>query len=195
MPSAGAQMSRPKEPLIFGWEEWVALPELGLPAIKAKIDTGARTSALHAFLIEPYGPPSGRRVRFGIHPVPGRDDIEVFGSADVVDRREVTSSNGEKESRIFIRTPLSMGDRTWMVEIGLTNREGMAYRMLLGRQAISRQEPAITNSSREPLLKLPVKWHGVRGVQPNIQGFHGRQPSDKAKDWQCPIQNWLSTSG
>lgn len=129
-------MKQAPQPFIVGWEEWVALPELGLPAIKAKIDTGARTSALHAFLIEPYGPPSGRRVRFGIHPVPGRDDIEVFGSADVVDRREVTSSNGEKESRIFIRTPLSMGDRTWMVEIGLTNREGMAYRMLLGRQAI-----------------------------------------------------------
>ena len=124
------------QPFIVGWEEWVALPELGLPAIKAKIDTGARTSALHAFLIEPYGPGSARKVRFGIHPVPGRDDVEVFGSAEMVGRREVTSSNGEKESRIFIRTPLSMGERTWLVEIGLTNREGMAYRMLLGRQAI-----------------------------------------------------------
>lgn len=130
------KMKPAPQPFIVGWEEWVALPELGLPAIKAKIDTGARTSALHAFLIEPFGPPSARKVRFGIHPVPGRDDIEVFASADVVDRREVTSSNGEKESRLFVRTPLTMGERTWMVEIGLTNRESMAYRMLLGRQAI-----------------------------------------------------------
>ena len=91
-------------PFIVGWQEWVALPELGLPAIKAKIDTGARTSALHAFLIEPFGPASQPMVRFGIHPIPGRLDVEVFCSAPVVDRREVTSSNGERETRYFARS-------------------------------------------------------------------------------------------
>lgn len=123
-------------PFIVGWQEWVALPGLGLPAIKAKIDTGARTSALHAFLIEPFGPASQPMVRFGIHPIPGRLDVEIFCSAAVVDRRDVTSSNGERETRYFIRTEVELAGRTWPIEIGLTNRESMSYRMLLGRQAI-----------------------------------------------------------
>jgi glutathione synthase/RimK-type ligase-like ATP-grasp enzyme len=121
---------------IVGWLEWLTLPELGLPAIKAKIDTGARTSALHAFQIETFGPASQPMVRFGVHPIPGRLDVVVTCSAPVIDRREVTSSNGERETRYFIRTPVSLGGRTWPIEIGLTNRESMAYRMLLGRQAI-----------------------------------------------------------
>ncbi|HZA02056.1 MAG TPA: RimK/LysX family protein [Hyphomicrobiaceae bacterium] len=123
-------------PFVIGWEEWVALPDLGLPAIKAKVDTGAKTSALHAFQIEPFGPPSAPMVRFGIHPIPGRDDIEVYCSAPVVDRREVTSSNGEKETRLVIGTRVRIGDRDWPIEVTLTNRQSMAYRMLLGRQAI-----------------------------------------------------------
>lgn len=125
-------------PFVIGWEEWLALPELALPAIRAKVDTGAKTSALHAFVIEPFGPNSARQVRFGIHPVPGRDDIERFCTAAVIDRREVTSSNGEKEMRFVIRTLLTLGPSSWPVEITLTNREGMAYRMLLGRQGIKR---------------------------------------------------------
>jgi len=120
----------------MGWEEWLALPALGLPAIRAKIDTGAKTSALHAFVIEPFGPATNRQVRFGIHPIPGRDDIERFCTAAVIDRREVTSSNGDKEKRFVIETGVTMGSLSWQIEITLTNREGMAYRMLLGRQGI-----------------------------------------------------------
>lgn len=123
-------------PFIVGWQEWIALPGLGLPAIKAKIDSGARSSALHAFRIEPFGPATRPMVRFGVHPIPGRRDVEIYCSAPIVDHREVTSSNGEKELRTFIRTPLSLGGRTWDIEIGLTNRETMSYRMLLGRQAL-----------------------------------------------------------
>jgi ribosomal protein S6--L-glutamate ligase len=124
-------------PVIVGWEEWLALPDLGLPAIRAKIDTGAKTSALHAFAIEPFGPAAAPMVRFGIHPIPGRDDITRFCTAAIADRREVTSSNGEKEIRFVIRTRLVLGERNWgEIETTLTNREGMAYRMLLGRQAI-----------------------------------------------------------
>ena len=124
-------------PFIVGWEEWLALPDLGLPAIRAKIDTGAKTSALHAFAIEPYGPTSKPMVRFGIHPIPGREDIARVCTATIVDRRDVTSSNGEKESRFVIRTRLVLGDRDWgEIETTLANRESMAYRMLLGRQAI-----------------------------------------------------------
>jgi ribosomal protein S6--L-glutamate ligase len=126
-----------KAPFALGWEEWAKLPALGLPALKVKVDTGARTSALHAFDIEPFGAASTPMVRFNIHPVPGREDIVIACSANVVDRREVTSSNGETELRYVIGSHISMGDRTWPIEITLTNRINMAYRMLLGRQAIA----------------------------------------------------------
>ncbi|GHA42834.1 alpha-L-glutamate ligase [Amylibacter ulvae] len=122
--------------LALGWEEWLALPDLGLPALKAKIDTGARTSALHAFNIEPFGTASKPRVRFVIQPIPGRDDLEVICSADVIDRRDVTSSNGESELRYVVRTNMQIGDHKRPIEITLTDRANMAYRMLLGRQAL-----------------------------------------------------------
>ncbi len=120
---------------VLGWEEWAGLDELGLPALKLKVDTGAKTSALHAFAIEPFGE-GHRRVRFGVHPVPGRDDIEVYCTGTVTDRRQFTSSNGEAEWRYVIATQVSVGGRTWPIEISLTNRQAMSYRMLLGRQAI-----------------------------------------------------------
>ena len=125
-------------PLILGWEEWVALPELGLAAIKAKVDTGARTSALHAFYVEPFGAARTRKVRFGVHPVPRRDDVAVECTARLVDRREVRSSNGEREQRYVIETPIRIGEREWLIEVTLANRDMMVYRMLLGRQALPR---------------------------------------------------------
>lgn len=124
------------EGFVLGWEEWVAFPALGLPALKAKVDTGAKTSALHAFAIEPFGRAERPMVRFGIHPMSDRDDIQVYCSALVVDRREVTSSNGETELRFVIETLVRIGEREWPIEVTLTNRENMAYRMLIGRQAI-----------------------------------------------------------
>lgn len=123
-------------PFRLGWEEWVGLPGLGLPALKAKVDTGARTSALHAFDIEPFGPVQAPRVRFAIHPIPGRNDVTIPCSARVIDRREVISSNGEMEYRFVIRSEIEIGPRRWPVEITLTDRGAMAYRMLIGRQAL-----------------------------------------------------------
>ena len=123
-------------PFRLGWEEWLALPDLGLPALKAKIDTGARTSALHAFDIEPFGPAANPKVRFAVHPVPGRDDITVSCSARIADRRDITSSNGEAELRFVIHAEAQMGERRWPIEVSLTDRSSMAYRMLLGRQAL-----------------------------------------------------------
>ena len=120
----------------LGWEEWVSLPDLGLPALKAKVDTGARTSALHAFDIEPFGPANAPRVRFAIHPIPGREDLVIPCSAKIVDRREVISSNGDMEYRFVIRSDIAIGDRRWPVEMTLTDRGQMAYRMLIGRQAL-----------------------------------------------------------
>lgn len=148
---------------MLGWEEWLALPELGLPAIKAKVDTGARTSALHAFAIETFGPANQPRVRFGVHPIPGRDDIAITCTADVVDRRDVTSSNGETESRYVIRTPVRMGDRTWAIEITLANREQLTYRMLLGRSAIG-EDMIVDPASSFLQPRLFYKAYGARAI-------------------------------
>jgi ribosomal protein S6--L-glutamate ligase len=150
------------EPFIIGWEEWLELPDLGVPAIKAKVDTGAKTSALHAFTVEPFGPVDAPKVRFGIHPVPGRDDIAIHATADVVDRREVTSSNGESELRYVIRTRARMGERAWPIEITLANRETMAYRMLLGRQAI--QDDIVVDPSSS--FRQPRLGYKVCGARP-----------------------------
>jgi ribosomal protein S6--L-glutamate ligase len=124
------------EKLTFGWEEWVALPDLGLPAIRAKVDTGARTSALHADEIEVFGPSRTPKVRFNVHPVAGRLDVAITCSAPIIDRREVTSSNGETELRFVIASTLSVAGQSWPIEITLTNRGSMTSRMLLGRQAL-----------------------------------------------------------
>ncbi len=124
------------EQRFIGWREWLALPELGVPAIKAKIDTGARTSALHTFVIEPYLDRGRSMVRFGVHPLQRRRDVELFCRAEVVDRRAVTSSNGQRETRYVIRTPMELAGRRWPVELTLTNRDTLNFRMLLGRTAL-----------------------------------------------------------
>jgi ribosomal protein S6--L-glutamate ligase len=122
--------------LVLGWEEWIALPSLGLPAIKAKIDTGAKTSALHAEAIEPFGTASAPRVRFVIRPAPRRPEIAVTCTAPIIDRRAITSSNGIPEDRFVIAADLEIDGQRWPIEISLSDRREMHYRMLLGRQAL-----------------------------------------------------------
>lgn len=141
--------------LTLGWEEWVSLPDLSLPAIKAKIDTGARTSALHAVAIEPFGSEKNPQVRFIMHPDPSDPNIEVVCSAKVIDRRSVTSSNGVTESRYVIESSIKIGDQTWPIHITLTNRETMVYRMLLGRSAILDTMAVIPSASfQQPILSF-----------------------------------------
>lgn len=126
-----------KKFLEIGWEEWIQLPDLHLPAIKAKVDTGAKTSALHAFMVEKFEDEGVEKVKFGIHPIPERPEIEVFCVAHLVEEREVTSSSQQTELRYVIRTIAKFGDESWPIELTLANREEMNYRMLLGRTAMA----------------------------------------------------------
>ena len=143
------------EELSFGWEEWIALPDLGLPALKVKVDTGARTSALHAHDIEVFGPASKPKVRFNVYPIAGREDIAITCSAPILDRREVTSSNGESETRFVISTRMSVAGQSWPIEVTLTNRATMSSRMLLGRQAL---QDHITISATEKRLQPDLSY-------------------------------------
>lgn len=121
----------------LGWREWVALPQLGLMHIKAKVDTGARTSALHAFSHYTFHERGVLMVRFRIHPVQRRTDKEQECVAEVIDQRTVSDSGGHREKRLVIVTPVELGERRWDIEMTLTNRDNMQFRMLLGRTAIS----------------------------------------------------------
>jgi hypothetical protein len=121
---------------LVGWREWVALPNLGILALKAKIDTGARTSALHAIRIHPYEHNGIAMVRFQVHPQQRSFHQTIMAEAKIVDHRHVRNSGGQSELRPVIQTTVVLGTQQWPIELTLTNRDAMGFRMLLGRQAI-----------------------------------------------------------
>ena len=123
----------------IGWREWVTLSELGLYDIKAKIDTGARTSALHAFSLRPFKEGNQDKITFDIHPLQNNIDVMITCTADIIDKRWVSDSGGHREERFVISTPITLGTQTWPIEITLTERDTMLFRMLLGRSAIRKR--------------------------------------------------------
>jgi hypothetical protein len=126
----------PKELFKIGWREWVGLPDLRVGAIKAKVDTGARTSALHAYRIEPFRRGGALWIRFELHPIQRSDAMKVTCEARAIDERTVRNSGGGVERRYIIKTLLELGDERWPIELALTNRDQMGFRMLLGRTAL-----------------------------------------------------------
>jgi hypothetical protein len=137
-PSKKSNATVPKKKII-GWREWVYLPDLDVGRVKAKIDTGARTSALHAFRITPFTKDGALYVRFAVHPIQRSAKPEIICVALVIDRRAVTDSGGRSEQRYVIRTSLKLGTSRWPIELTLTNRDQMGFRMLIGRQALRRR--------------------------------------------------------
>ena len=124
---------------IVGWREWVRLPDFKVDKIKAKLDTGARTSALHAFRVTPFTKDGASYVRFFLHPLQRKSRPEIKCVAVVIDHRTVTDSGGRREERPVIRTTLKIGKSRYPIELTLTNRDDMGFRMLLGRQALRRR--------------------------------------------------------
>jgi hypothetical protein len=148
---------------VLGWREWLALPELGIAGIRAKIDTGARSSSLHVREQQLFERDGRRMVRFLIEH--GADDaLSGHLESEVIDQRDVTDSGGNKETRIFIRTRLQIsGGLAWPIEVNLTERRNMAFPMLLGRTAIRRR--CIVDPARSWLL-----GHGPKGTNAGNKG-------------------------
>lgn len=127
-----------KMSMLIGWQEWLCLPTLKLLAVKAKIDTGAKTSSLHAFNIESYRAGGREYVRFLVHPLQGDRKIKVRCVAPVVDKRIVMSSNAQAEERFVIKSDLVLGTKRWKIELTLSDRDPLRFRMLLGREALKK---------------------------------------------------------
>lgn len=123
----------------MGWQEWCALPQLHIPAIKVKLDTGAKTSALHAWDVKPVQRHGEHYIHFIVHPLQRNMQLTQICHAKLIDHRVFISSNGQKEWRYVISTSITLGIRSFEIEISLTNRDTMAFRMILGRDALKGQ--------------------------------------------------------
>ncbi len=135
------------EKLLVGRSEWCSLPDLGIPGIKAKIDTGARTSAIHAFDIRAETIDDKKHVFFKVHPIQGNTQIVVSCQALIVDERYIMSSNGHKEHRYIITTNIKLGENIYNIDLSLSNRDPLTFRMLLGREALNKRmivDPGLT---------------------------------------------------
>lgn len=151
-----------KNRLLIGRDEWCQLPDLHIPAIKAKIDTGAKTSALHAFNIRRVKKNQKKYVRFDIHPLQSDDKTLVSCIAPLIDERHIMSSSGHIEHRYVIITKLIIADITWDIEVTLSNRDPLRYRLLLGREALNSRviiDPSLTCHQKKIKHKKALKLY------------------------------------
>jgi hypothetical protein len=141
--------------LTLGWREWVGLPDLGIPQIKAKVDTGARTSAIHAFNLRPFLEDGVQRIEFHLHPRQRDVKTVLVCITDVIDQRMVMDSGGHKEERWVIGSRLTIGIHSWPIELTLTPRDDMRFRMLIGRHALKKR--ALVDPTSSYLLGKRIK--------------------------------------
>jgi hypothetical protein len=134
--AASSKDKKMEERTTLGWREWIGFPDLGIPQIKAKVDTGARTSCLHAFMVKPFERDGEAWVRFDIHPIQRNTDEVIRCEAPLLEKRRVRDSGGHEELRFVIRTVISIGDQRIDAEVTLTDRDTMKFRVLLGRTAM-----------------------------------------------------------
>ena len=149
---------------IVGWREWVALPELGVRRIKAKLDTGARSSALHAFNVRPLQRDGKDLVQFDVHPLQRNDEVCKSCVAEAVDYRWITNSGGGREKRFVIVTLLQMGGDSWPIEVTLTDRDQMGFRMLIGRTAMEHR--LVVDPTASYRLGKPARTKGAETSRP-----------------------------
>ncbi|MEJ2114863.1 MAG: RimK/LysX family protein [Gammaproteobacteria bacterium] len=143
-------MLKTTELSVIGWREWVSLPNLKVDQIKCKVDTGAKTSALHAYFIEPFKKSGTEYIRFGLHPLQKSSKKELICTSKVFDQRTVTDSGGHREMRYVIFTQIKLNRHIIEAEVTLTDRDSMTFRMLLGRDAIKNH--FIVNPARSYLI-------------------------------------------
>ncbi len=139
---------------IIGWREWCTFGDLGLPAIKGKIDTGAKTTSLHAFNIKPFILDEINYVRFDIHPIQKNKKIVRTCVSPIIDYRSVTDSGGRKEKRFVIKSTLTVGEIKLVIEVTLANRDSMTFKMLLGREALKKAGMQVDASKSYQLGKI-----------------------------------------
>lgn len=155
--------NKPKEKIVLGWREWICLPQLSIARIKAKVDTGARTSSLHAFYVERFNKGKQEMVRFRIHPKQHNNQVVQECIVPLLDERNVTDSGGHQEMRLVISTIARLGDHEWPIELTLTNRDTMKFRMLLGRAAMKGR--FTVDPSRSYLVGKPMTGTEVKVSQ------------------------------